>query len=142
MPPFLKIVSFGDNICVITSVVSIVSCQTDTKVTYVEPRFDIIPSYRRLSNLAKFVVNIKNPQRSREWHSLDASAQPCQNNLIQQNPTYVKLGLAQQIILSPVIFLLLLLHLSSLSILCCLCICNAASDSLMVRTLNPYPVTM
>ena len=33
-------------------------------------------------------------------------------------------------------------HLSSLSILCCLCMCNAVSDSLILCMLNPFPVIM
>ena len=54
-------------------------------------------------------------------------------------PTPVKLGLAHLVLVQS---FFLLLYLSSLSVLCRLCMCNAASDSLIVRMLIQFPVIM
>ena len=60
----------------------------------------------------------KNPQsvicRSRKWHSLNASAQPCQTQTDPAKSSLrisVKLGLAQQTILCTVIFFFYTCHL-------------------------------
>jgi hypothetical protein len=76
----------------------------------------------------QFREQLKNPQ------SVICRSLPCQTqpDLAKSSLCIsVKIGLAQQTILCPAIFSFL--HRSSLSILCRLCMCNAASDSWCTR---------
>ena len=84
----------------------------------------------------------KNPQSvlcwSQEWHSLDASAQPCQKqpdliyvSLLSDPPQSSQIWRNKQF----------LVQSSFCFYTYRLCMCNAASDSLMVRSISCHNVT-